>query len=93
MMVLVGHEQGQQEYTLQSLSDVCLQDLLGHSDNIDCAPDDHHDDGAGSSAGRTCSVVDSFHFDDDVLLGPAAPRHWRLLIRGCRVARSASISI
>lgn len=70
MMVLVGHEQGQQEYTLQSLSDVCLQDLLGHSDNIDCAPlvTTTMTEPVASLAGHVLSW-DSFHFDDDVLLG------------------------
>ncbi|CAD7491799.1 hypothetical protein ACXRSW_00010 [Aeromonas dhakensis] len=69
MMVLVGHEQGEQEYTLQSLSDISLQDLLGHSDNIDCAPltVDTMADPVTPLAGHVLSW-DSFHFDDDVLL-------------------------
>jgi hypothetical protein len=34
MMVLVGHEWGQQEYSLQSLSDTSLQGLLSHGEGL-----------------------------------------------------------
>ena len=69
MMVLVGHEWGQQEYSLQSLSDTSLQGLLSHGEELDW----------GALAVVTTSEPnlpsqghvlswDSFHFDDEDLI-------------------------
>ena len=93
MMVLVGHEQGQQEYTLQSLSDVCLQDLLGHSDNIDCAPlvTTTMTEPVASLAGHVLSW-DSFHFEEDSLLGAQGPAPV-LASHGSPLAGEISINI
>ncbi|MGY6036494.1 hypothetical protein [Aeromonas sp. AE23HZ002T15] len=73
MMVLVGHEWGQQEYALSSLSDNALHGLLGHGDELDW----------NSLAVVTASEPmsppqghvlswDSFHFEEDDLLGAPA---------------------
>lgn len=85
MVVLVGHDQGQQEYSLQSLSDTCLQDLLMRSDSIDCVPliTSTPADPVNPQQGHVLSW-DSFHFDDDVVLGsrsgaPMAPSHQELM--------------
>lgn len=74
MVVLVGHEWGQQEYALQSLSSTSLQGLLSHSEEIDwsglmvaTAPEP-----STPSQGHVLSW-DSFHFDDEPLLGAQAP--------------------
>ncbi|MFQ2478577.1 hypothetical protein ACK31T_00010 [Aeromonas caviae] len=74
MMVLVGHEWGQQEYSLQSLSDTSLQGLLSHGEELDW----------GALAVVTTSESnlpsqghvlswDSFHFEDESLFGTQAP--------------------
>ncbi|MBV7414972.1 MULTISPECIES: hypothetical protein [unclassified Aeromonas] len=70
MVVLVGHELGQQEYSLQSLSDSSLQDLLSHGDDFDwsslaviTAPEP-----VLPSQGHVLSW-DSFHFEEESLLG------------------------
>lgn len=70
MMVLVGHEWGQQEYSLQSLNDTPLQGLLSHGDELDwsslaivTAPEP-----MSPPQGHVLSW-DSFHFEDDALLG------------------------
>ena len=70
MMVLVGHELGQQEYSLQSLTDSSLQDLLSHGDDFDwsslaviTAPEP-----VSSLQGHVLSW-DSFHFEEESLLG------------------------
>lgn len=70
MMVLVGHEHGQQEYSLQSLSEGVVQGLLSHGDDFDW----------GSLAVVTATEPmsplqghvlswDSFHFEEESLLG------------------------
>lgn len=73
MMVLVGHEQGQQEYSLQSLSDSTLLGLLNHEDDFDwsslavvtaTAP-------MSPPQGHVLSW-DSFHFEEESLLGAPA---------------------
>lgn len=70
MVVLVGHELGQQEYSLQSLSDSSLQDLLSNGDDFDwsslaviTAPEP-----VLPSQGHVLSW-DSFHFEEESLLG------------------------
>lgn len=70
MVVLVGHEWGQQEYSLQSLSSTSLLGLLSHSEEIvmmATAPES-----SAPSQGHVLSW-DSFHFDDEPLLGALAP--------------------
>lgn len=75
MVVLVGHEQGQQEYSLQSLSDSSLQDLLSQGDDFDWSalaiattPES-----TTPSQGHILSW-DSFHFEEeDTLLGAREP--------------------
>lgn len=73
MMVLVGHEWGQQEYALSSLSDNALHGLLSHGDELDW----HSLAVVTASApmappqGHVLSW-DSFHFEDDGVLGASA---------------------
>ncbi|MFQ2151948.1 hypothetical protein [Aeromonas sanarellii] len=74
MVVLVGHEWGQQEYSLQSLSDTSLQGLLSHGEELDwsaLAVVLASEPGMPSQ-GHVLSW-DSFHFDDEPLLGAEAP--------------------
>jgi hypothetical protein len=80
-VVLVGHDEGQQEYSLQSLSHTCLHDLLIHSDSIDCAPltTSTLADPISQVQGHVLSW-DSFHFDDEDLItsrsvAPVASSH------------------
>lgn len=70
MMVLVGHEWGQQEYSLQSLSDASLQDLLSHADDFDWSSLVIAATAEALSApqGHVLSW-DSFHFEEEALLG------------------------
>mgnify|MGYP003539014789 FL=1 len=74
MVVLVGHELGQQEYSLQSLSDSSLQDLLGHGDDFDWSSLAvvTASDPVLPSQGHVLSW-DSFHFEDESLFGSPAP--------------------
>ncbi|MNG85268.1 hypothetical protein D3C79_440240 [compost metagenome] len=74
MMVLVGHEQGQQEYSLQSLSDSSLQGLLSHGEELDWSSlvVVTASEPSMPSQGHVLSW-DSFHFEDESLLGAEVP--------------------
>lgn len=69
-VILVGHDLGQQEYSLAGLYSPQLQDLLGHSETIpwsvameESVPTEVH----SQPQGHILSW-DSFHFDDEVLV-------------------------
>jgi hypothetical protein len=74
-MILVGHGLGQQEYLLTSFHATLLQDLLGQSDTIAWSTEGHYGEGRDCGAGGQEHVLswDSFHFDDEVLVGGATP--------------------
>lgn len=74
MMVLVGHEQGQQEYSLQSLSDSALQGLLSQEDDFDWSSLAvvTATEPMSPPQGHVLSW-DSFHFEEDSLLGAQGP--------------------
>ncbi|WP_434662897.1 hypothetical protein [Aeromonas sp. NJAU223] len=73
MVVLVGHEWGQQEYALSSLSDNALHGLLGQEDELDW----HSlavvtaSEPMSPPQGHVLSW-DAFHFEEDELLGAPA---------------------
>ncbi|MGL6231973.1 hypothetical protein ACSZMQ_13085 [Aeromonas rivipollensis] len=73
MVVLVGHEWGQQEYSLQSLSDSSLLGLLSHGEELDWSSLAvvAASESSLPSQGHVLSW-DSFHFEDDSLLGGGA---------------------
>lgn len=91
MVVLVGHELGQQEYSLQSLSDSSLQDLLGHGDDFDWSSLAvvTASDPVLPSQGHVLSW-DSFHFEEDSLLGAQGPAPCLRAMVARWQARSAS---
>ena len=93
MMVLVGHELGQQEYSLQSLSDSSLQDLLGHGDDFDWSSLAvvTASDPVLPSQGHVLSW-DSFHFEEDSLLSAQGPAPV-LASHGSPLAGEISINI
>ena len=74
MVVLVGHEWGQQEYSLQSLSDSSLQGLLSHGEELDWSSLAvvTASEPSMPSQGHVLSW-DSFHFEDESLLGGEVP--------------------
>ena len=74
MVVLVGHEWGQQEYSLQSLSDSSLQGLLSHGEELDWSSLAvvTASEPSMPSQGHVLSW-DSFHFEDESLFGSPAP--------------------
>ena len=67
-VLLVGHEQGRQEYPLTSFYSPQLQDLLGQSDTIAWS---RMEESGLADTGQTVKghvlSWDSFHFDDEVL--------------------------
>ena len=69
-MILVGHDQGQQEYPLASFHSPLLHDLLGPSDTIAWSAMEDESDGANIGQAVQGHVLswDSFHFDDEVLV-------------------------
>lgn len=68
-VILVGHEQGQQEYPLTSFHPSSLQDLLGQSDTIAWSAMDDESALPGVEPPTQGHILswDSFHFDDEVL--------------------------
>ncbi|HDX8429158.1 hypothetical protein ACK356_16175 [Aeromonas veronii] len=67
-MILVGHEQGQQEYPLVSFHPPLLQNLLGPSDTIPWSAMEEASGGTDIGQVVQGHVLswDSFHFDDEV---------------------------
>lgn len=74
-VILVGHEQGQQEYPLISFHPASLQDLLGQSDTIACLAMDEEISPSAMAPPAQGHLLswDSFHFDDEGLVCGATP--------------------
>jgi len=73
-VVLVGHEWGQQENSLQRLSSTSLQGLLSHGEELDWSSLAvvTASEPSMPSQGHVLSW-DSFHFEDESLLGAEVP--------------------
>ncbi|MGH1409784.1 MAG: hypothetical protein ACRAUW_09700 [Aeromonas sp.] len=67
-VILVGHELGQQEYSLVSFCSPSLQDLLGHSESIPWSVAMEACAVTGGHTQRQGHILswNSFHFDDEV---------------------------
>ncbi|QPR55437.1 hypothetical protein [Aeromonas allosaccharophila] len=74
-MILVGHDQGQQEYPLASFHSPLLHDLLGPSDTIAWSAMEEESGGTNIGQAVQGHVLswDSFHFDDEVLVCGTPP--------------------